>query len=301
MKKSVVILLILLIARLAGAQELRCNISINSSKLTGTNRQAFETMQTDLYEFMNNRKWTKHTYRQDEKIECSFNIQITRQLSSDEFESTLIVQSSRPVFNSSYRSTILNIKDESFRFSYKEFQSIEFNENNNKDNMTSVLAYYVYMILGFDYDTYSLNGGTEYFELARSIVTYSQNNLGKGWKAFESDYNRYWLVENMLNKTYAPYRQCLYKYHRKGLDAMAESADAGRAEIAESLRDLQRVFRTKAKLYITQVFFDAKRSELVSVFGGSYADELNRTVQILTEIDPSNADQYNKLKEKAEQ
>jgi len=297
MKSTITIVLIILLCQWAGAQELRCNISINSSKITGSNREMFQTMQTDLYEFVNNRKWTKHNYQHEERIECSFTIQINRQISSDEYESTLIVQSSRPVYNSSYRTTILNIKDETFRFNYKEFQPIEFVENNNKDNLTNVLVYYIYVILGFDYDTFSPNGGTEYFEKARAIVANSQNLTGKGWKAFDSDYNRYWLVENMLNKAYAPYRQCMYRYHRKGLDAMAESAEAGRAEIAESLRDLQKVFRSKARLYITQLFFDSKRPELMNIFKLSYADEKNRVVNILSEIDPSNADQYQKMKE----
>lgn len=301
MKKFVILILsILLIYNIVQAQEVRCNISVNSTQLTNVNKEIFYTMQTDLYEFINNKKWTKHTYNQRERIECSFNIQITKMISSDEYDATLTVQSKRPVYNSSYTSTILNIKDEYFRFKYKEFQTIEFQDNDNKDNLTNVLAYYIYVILGFDYDTFSPQGGTEYFEKAREIVTNSQSATGRGWKAFESDYNRYWIVENMLNKSYAPYRQCLYRYHRLGLDAMSESVESGRSEAADALRDLQKVFRSKAKLYITQMFFDAKRSELTNIFSQSYSDEMNRVVNILTEIDPSNADQYQRMKESAE-
>lgn len=299
MKKFILIMMIGVSGMYSFAQELRCNISVSAAKVTGSNREVFQSMQMDLYEFMNNKKWSKHNFRNEERIECSFNIQVNRQLSSDEYEATLMVQSSRPAFNSSYRSTILNIKDENFRFKYKEFQTIEFVENNNKDNLTNVLAYYAYIILGFDYDTFSSEGGTEFFEKARTIVTNSQNASERGWKAFESDYNRYWLVENILNKSYAPYRQCLYRYHRKGLDMMAESPEGGRAEIVEAIRDLQKVFRAKARLYITQVFFDAKRTELISVFSQSYPDEQNRVVQILSEIDPSGAEQYQKLKDVA--
>jgi hypothetical protein len=299
MKRIVFSLFLVGFAQLLAAQELRCNISVNSSKVTGANRELFQSMQMDLYEFMNNRKWTKHNYRNDERIECSMNIQINRQISSDEYDATIMVQSSRPVFNTSYRTTMLNVKDESFRFRYKEFQPLEFVENNNKENLTSVLAYYAYVVIGYDYDSFSPEGGSEYFEKAKSIVNNSQNATEKGWKAFESDYNRYWLVENMLNKNYAPYRQCLYRFHRKGLDAMAESPEAGRTEIADSLRDLQRVFRAKARLYITNVFLDAKREELINIFSQSYPDELNRVVVLLSEIDPSNAERYQKLKEKA--
>jgi hypothetical protein len=204
----------------------------------------------------------------------------------------------RTAFNSSYKTTMLNIRDENFRFNYKEFQTIEFAEQGNKDNLTSVLAYYAYVILGFDYDSYSLNGGTEYFEKARQIVSESQSFPGakNGWRAFESDYNRYWLVENILNKAYQPYRDCIYAYHRKGIDAMNESVESGRAEIAESLRSIQKVFRSRSKLYITQMFFDAKSSELINIFSKSFADEQNRVVLILSECDPTNASKYENMK-----
>jgi hypothetical protein len=293
-----ILVLLLFTSTIVQAQELRCNISVNSNKLTSANKNVFRTMQADLYEFMNNKKWTKHNYTNAERIECSITIQITRQLSSNEYEGTLNIQSKRPVYNSSYKTTILNVQDEYFRFKYEEYQTIEYAETDNKDNLTSVLAYYAYVILGFDYDTFSLNGGTEYLEKARQIVNESQNAVGakNGWKAFESDYNRYWLVENMLNKSYSSYRECLYRYHRKGLDAMADGVEAGRAEIADCLKLIQKVFRTRSKLYITQVFFDAKSSELVSLFSQSYPDEKNRVIQLLSECDPSNSSRYEAIK-----
>lgn len=290
-------LFLIFISNILIAQELRCNISVNANKLPGANKNIFRSMQMDLYEFMNNRKWTKHNYTNNEKIECSITIQITRQVSSDEYEATLNIQSKRPVYNSSFKTTVLNIQDESFRFKYQEFQTIEFVESGNKDNLTNTLAYYAYVILGFDYDTFSLNGGTEYFERARQIVTESQNVQWKnsGWKAFESDYNRYWLTDNILNKTYLPYRELMYTYHRKGLDVMSERVEEGRAEIAESLRLLQKVFRSRAKLYITQVFFDSKSNELVNIFSNSFPDEQNRVIKILNECDPSNASKYERI------
>jgi hypothetical protein len=298
--KHLILLLasIFLLVNFSLAQELRCNISVNSSKLTGSNKEIFRSMQTDLYEFMNNKKWTKHNFSSAERIECSISIQITRQISSSEYEATLNVQSKRPVFNSSYKTTVLNIQDETFRFKYEEFQTIEFTETANKENLTSVLAYYAYVIIGFDYETFSPSGGTEYFERARQIVNESQSAAGtkNGWKAFESDYNRYWLVENMLNKAYAPYRELLYRYHRKGLDAMADGVEAGRAEMADCLKLIQKVFRTKAKLYITQIFFDAKSNELVNIFSQSTSDEQSRVATILSECDPSNSAKYEAIK-----
>lgn len=298
MKKIISIVIFLLIIQLVYSQELRCQVTVGSSKITGANKNIFNTMQMDLYDFMNNRKWTSHNYSTTERIECSINIQLTKQISADEYEGNLTVQSKRTAFNSSYETTVLNIRDDGFRCKYQEYQAIEFTDNGNKDNLTSILAYYAYVILGFDYDTYSLDGGTEYFEKARQIVSESQNYpvSYRGWKAFESDYNRYWLVDNILNKSYSAYRECTYIYHRKGLDALAESVDAGRAEIAESLKLIQKVFRSRSRLYITQLFFDAKAQELVSIFSQSYPDEQNRVVQILSECDPSKASTYEGIK-----
>jgi len=295
------IILSLLTFELSFAQELRCNISVNSNKLTSSNKNIFRSMQMDLYEFMNNRKWTKYNFSTNERIECNITIQLNKQVSSDEYEGTINVQSKRPVFNSSYKTTILNIQDESFRFKYQEYQSIEFAETGNKDNLTSVLAYYAYMIIGFDYDTFSPSGGTEFFEKARQIVNQSQNAAGvggtkNGWKSFESDFNRFWLVDNVLNKSYAPFRELMYNYHRKGLDAMADGVEAGRAEIAESLKLLQKVFRTRSRLYINQVFIDAKSGELINIFSQSFPDEQNRVILILSECDPSNATKYEDIK-----
>lgn len=294
------ILLVILGTTLSYSQELRCNISVNANKLTGANKNIFRSMQTDLYEFMNNKKWTKYNFTSNERIECSITINVTKQVSANEYEGTLNVQSKRPVFNSSFKTTILNIQDEIFRFEYQEYQSIEFAETGNKDNLTSVLAFYAYIIIGFDYDTFSPSGGTEFFERARQIVNESQSAAGiggkNGWKAFESDYNRYWITENILNKSYAPFRECLYRYHRNGLDAMADGVEVGRAEIADCLKLMQKIFRTRSTLYITQIFFDAKSDELINIFSQSFTDEQTRVITILSECDPSNATKYSAIK-----
>ena len=278
------------------AQELRCNISISAQKIQGANRTMFETMQSDLYEFMNNRKWTDQKYSMDERIECSFFITLDEQLSSDEFKGSIQVQARRPVFNSSYETILLNIKDKDFHAKYVEYQTLEFNETSNKDNLTNILAYYAYIVLGMDYDSFSSEGGTEFFQKAQTIVNNSQNAREKGWKAFESERNRYWLVENILNKSYSGFRACTYQYNRQGLDMMAEKAPEGRAAIAESLKLIQKVFRARPSLYILQVFFDAKSDELVNIFSGnSFPDERNRVSVILNECDPSNGTKYEKI------
>ena len=282
----------LILIQNALAQELRCNVSIQHQKIQGANQTLFNTMRSDIYEFMNNRKWTDNVFTYDERIRCNINIILNEQLSANEFKGSIRVQLVRPVFNSSYETTVLNINDNDFQCKYVEYQPLEFNETSNRDNLTNILAYYAYVILGFDYDTFSPEGGTPYFEKAQAIVNNSQNAVEKGWKSFESERNRYWLVENILNKSYADFRKCMYEYHRDGLDLMADRVEEGRANIASSLRDLQKVFRRKPSLYILQMFFDAKSDELVKIFSKSFPDEQNRVLTILNEIDPSNGNKY---------
>lgn len=296
MKRFLIFLAVLLVCQSSLiAQELRCNISISAQKIQGANRTMFETMQSDLYEFMNNRKWTDHQYAMDERIECNFFINLDEQISSDEFKGSIQIQARRPVFNSSYETILLNIKDKDFHAKYVEYQTLEFNETSNKDNLTNILAYYAYIVLGMDYDSFSPEGGTEFFQKAQTIVNNSQNATQKGWKAYESERNRYWLVENILNKSYSGFRSCTYQYHRLGLDLMADKAPEGRAAIAESLKLIQKVFRTRPSLYILQVFFDAKSDELVNIFSNSFPDERNRVSVILNECDPSNGSKYEKI------
>lgn len=297
--KRIIILFtsILLIALNGFAQELRCNVTISSQKIQGANQNLFRTMQSDIYEFMNNRKWTEHVFSYDEKIRCNIMIRLDEQISADEFRGSIQVQLTRPVFDSSYETTVLNIKDNDFRCRYVEFQPLEFNETSNRDNLTNILAFYAYVILGFDYDTFSLEGGTPFFEKAQAIVNNSQNAPEKGWKSFESERNRYWLLENILNKSYSDYRKCMYIYHREGLDLLSERVEEGRSNIANSLRDLQKVFRRRPSTYIMQMFFDSKADELVNVFSKSFPDERNRVLAILNEIDPSNGSKYKKIAE----
>ncbi len=279
------------------AQELRCNVTVSAYSIQGANQNLFKTMQTDLTSFMNNRKWTDHVFSYDEKIKCNIIIRLTEQVSTDEFKGTIQVQLTRPVFNSSYTSTILNIKDNDFQCAYQQYQAIEFNETSSRDNLTNILAYYAYIILGFDYDTFSEEGGTEFFQKAQAIVNKSQNFDEKGWKSYESEKNRYWLVENILNKSYSSFRSCMYNYHRNGLDIMESSVETGRATIATALKDIQKVFQRKSSTYIVQLFFDAKADELVNIFSKSFPDERKRVMTILNEVDPSNGTKYEKITE----
>jgi len=297
---SIIILSLILISGNLFSQELRCNVTISSQRIQGANQNLFRTMQSDIYEFMNTRKWTDHVYGYDEKLRCNIMIILEEQISADEFSGTIQVQLIRPVFDSSYETTLLNIKDNDFRCKYVEFQPLEFNETSNRDNLTNILAYYAYVILGFNYDSFALEGGTPYFEKAQAIVNNSQNLPVKGWKSFESERNRYWLLENIMNKSYSDFRKCMYSYHRNGLDLMSQRVEEGRANIANSLRDLQKVFRKRPSTYILQMFFDAKVDELIKVFSKSFPDERSRVLTILNEIDPSNGSKYAKIAETEE-
>jgi len=301
MKKICLMLLALvLVTFVSNAQELKCNIQINSQKIQGTNRNVYQTLQTALYEFLNNTSWTNHIYGIDERIECNFVINLNEQIGSDEYKGTLQIQSRRPVFNASYYTTTLNFIDNNFDFRYVEFNKLEFSENTHLSNLTSVLAYYVYIVLGIDYDTYSLYGGSECFQKAEKIMNNAQNAPERGWKAYEGNRkNRYWIIENILNEKYKPVREVQYRYHRLGLDIMSDKVVEGRAEAVECMALLQKVYREKPDPYLVfmQLFFDAKNDELVSLFSESYPAEKARVVNILTEIDNANASKYKAILE----
>jgi hypothetical protein len=279
------------------SQELNCRIQVVSQQIQTSNTHIFESMQKDLHEFMNNHKWTDHIYTYDERIECTILINLTEQISADQYKGTLQIQSIRPVFNSNYNSVMLNLKDNDIQFNYVEFQSLDFNENTFTSNLTSLLAYYAYVIIGFDYDTFSLMGGTPYFQKAEKIVQNAQNAQEKGWKSYESQKNRYWLVENLLNSKYSPVREFIYKYHRLGLDVMPDKQSDGRQQISDALLLLQKVYRDKPSpfMMLLQVIFDAKSDEFVQLFSESPIDEKARIVAVLKEIDPSNANKYQRI------
>ena len=297
-KKVAFIVSVFLISFSALSQELRCNVQVVSSQIQGTNKQVFQTLQNAIYEFMNNTVWTNHVYTNEERIECNIMINLQEHL-GDEFKGSIQIQSRRPVFNTSYNTTILNFKDDDVKFNYVEFEPLEFNITEHRSNLTSILAYYAYIIIGLDYDTFSLLGGTEYFQNAERVVTNAMNAPEKGWKAFESRKNRYWLVENILNDRYKGVREFLYRYHRLGLDVMESKEAKGRSEIAEDLKLLQNVYRQKPDPYL--FFYDlimiAKSDELINVFSESFMTEASEVHKILVEIDPARSDKYQKIKE----
>jgi len=206
--KLKILILLLLTTQVVIGQELECNVSVMSQQIQGSNKQVFDTMRKALYEFVNNTKWTDHVYKDEERIKCSMMFNITDQISSDEFRGTLQIQANRPVYNSSYETNLFNYRDNDIHFKYVEFEALEFNEQAHTNNLISLVAYYVNIILGLDYDTFSPEGGTLFFQRAETIVSNAQNAPQSGWKAFEGTKNRYWLAENLLNDKYSVMRDC---------------------------------------------------------------------------------------------
>jgi hypothetical protein len=301
MRRIITLLLLALIPLVLEAQELRCNVQVVSQQIQGTNKQVFQTLQNAIYEFMNNRVWTNHVFTMEERIECNLLINITEQPSADEFKGTLTIQATRPVYNTNYKTTTLNFVDNDIQFRYVEFSPLEFDLNTHISNLTSILAYYAYFILGLDYDTFSLLGGTPYFQNAERIVMNAQNVAEPGWKPLDNlaHKSRYWLVKDMLDPDYQPLREFSYHYHRLGLDIMDEKVAEGRAEITNSLELLQKVYRDKPDpyMYLMSLFFDAKADEIVNVYTESYPEERNRAHEILTEINKPNANKYKAILE----
>jgi hypothetical protein len=281
------------------AQELNCNVQISAQKIQGSNRQVFETMQREIYEFMNNTVWTNNVFSYAERIDCNILINLNEQLSADEFRGTIQIQMRRPVFNTTYNSTMLNFIDNNFQFRYVEFQPLEFDPNSYRSSLVSVLAYYAYIILGVDYDSFSLLGGTEFFQVAEKIVSNAQNASEPGWKPYDGsrNRNRYWLVKNLLDKEYEGVRRFIYEYDINGLDRMESRITEARASIVESLRLIQDVYRAKPDpfMYLIQVVMESKADELVNIFTEAFPEEKSRVIQILTEIDPGNKSKYEKI------
>ena len=290
-----VIILLFFVPIITTAQELRCNVSVVTPSIQGTNRKVFETMQTALNEFMNSQRWTDKIYATDERIECNIMINIKETVSIDEFKGTIQIQARRPVYQSSYYTTLFNHIDQNFHVTYVENEPLIYNPNSFESNLIGLMAYYAYVIIGMDEDSYSLMGGTSTFQKAEQLVNQAQGAKESGWKSYENTRNRYWLVENMLNEYHKPLRECMYKYHRLGMDKMAEKVEAGRTEVATGLELLRKVYRQKPGSFLLQVFFTAKADEIVNIFAESYPLEKENMTKLLTEIDPTNQDKYKKI------
>ncbi|GAB4376902.1 MAG: DUF4835 family protein [Salibacteraceae bacterium] len=292
---ALVLFLVLLVAD-AGAQELNCRVEINSSKVENSDKAVFDALQRSVYEFMNSRRWTSDRYEPDERIECSVLITIEKQLSVDQFEATFQITSTRPVYGSTYKTTLFNYRDESVPFKYLQFDVLDFSDNAYISELTSVLGFYAYVILAMDYDSYAPMGGQEYWQKAQRVVNNAQSGGGNGWMSHKSRTNRYWLVQNYLNDRFKGLRQCIYHYHRKGLDQMAENAEQARAEITKALKMIEPVHKAEPNSFNVRLFFTAKSDEIVKIYSKARPEEKNEIISLLETIDPANTNKYGRIR-----
>ena len=289
------LLFFLCFINLSRAQELKCQVQVVFLQVQGQgiDNRVFNTLQTSIFEFMNNRKWTNDNFTNTERIDCNILINITKIVAPGAYQGTIEVQSRRPVYKSSYTSVLLNYLDNNFTFNYVENQPLAYSENTYTDNLTSVLAFYAYFILGLDYDSYSLKGGTPNFQKALGIVNNVPGDVEGEWTS--GDRNRYWMINNLLDATYIPLRDCMYNYHRLGLDIMYDKKDEGLKTITASIENLQKIHAIKPASYSMQIFFNAKSDEVINIFSGAPPDIKARIVPILNRIDPTNSNKYMKI------
>ena len=280
------------------AQELNCTVKIIHSQVQGTNTSVFETLETAITEFMNNRSWTELQFQKVERIECTLNITIKKyDEAANDFTGELLFQVARPIFNSSYNSTVFSMKDPDFNFQYKEFDPLEFNENNLDNNLTAMLAYYAYLFIGMDLDTFSPLGGTDVLQLAENIVNNAQTIEATGWKAFGDDRNRHAILNDYLETSMEPYRQMQYKYYREGLDEMANNVDRGRTAVTEALELLREAHSNKPLSQLPIIFTDFKRDEIVNIYTGHGTEKEKQSVyDILSNLNASQNTHWNKIK-----
>ncbi|MDR0873436.1 MAG: DUF4835 family protein [Prevotellaceae bacterium] len=298
--KKIILYLLFILPLSASAQELKCNVSVSRMEVEGTNNEVFVTLQKAITEYMNNRHWTEMQMSVNERIECSINIIVSKQSTTENFDARIQVQARRPVYGASYSTTLLNFEDKDFSFRYKEFEPLEFNENDafsDNTNLTAVLAYYAYLIIGLDSDSFSSFGGTPYFQKAENIVNQAQSSSWGGWRAY-SGRNRYEIINNIMDERLRKYREFFYQYHRLGLDEMAKSPANARARIAQNIIVLREVNRNKPMSMALQMFFETKCDELVSIFSEGTDKEKKDVRDLLVEIDGVHSSKYDKIIQK---
>lgn len=298
--KLIFFLFCLLFINIVSAQELNARVTVNSSRIsTSVNKNAFQSLQTALNTFLNTRKWTADNFLANEKIDCNFLLNLQPTNDANVYSASLTIQAGRPIYNSSYLSPIINYQDEDVTFKYVEFQQLEFNENRVSgtdalvSNLTAVFAYYAYMVIAFDYDSYSQRGGVPYFQKAQNIVNNAPESRGiSGWKAFDGTRNRYWLVENMQNSRYAIMHDIYYNYYRKAGDKLYEDENVARAEMLNVLNQLSSFNADNTNTMINQFFFQGKANELIKIFSKASPQDKARASELLQKMDITNAARY---------
>jgi hypothetical protein len=300
MKCLIFFLLAIILFSSSEAQELQAKVTVNAQRVyNSVDKKVFNSLQTQLTNLLNSRKWTKDVYQTGEKIECSFLLNIDKVVETNVYQASMTIQAARPVFNSTYQTALINFMDADVTFRYAEFQPIEFNENRIQgtdplaSNLTAVIGYYVYMMLGLDYDSFSPKGGELYFQKALNIVNNAPENRSiTGWKAFDGLRNRYWLADNLMNSRYNVVHDVMYTYYRQGLDKMYENEGDGRKSIMNAMRQLKNFNDQNPNTMVLQFFMQGKSVELISIFKKAPPQEKVEAANILSQIDISNASKY---------
>ncbi len=293
--RKLFIILVLLVSAYAHAQELNCSVQVITPQLQTADPKIFDDMKKTITEFINNRKWTGDTYTQNERIECALLINITKELSADKYQAQVTIQSNRPIFNSSYNSILFNWIDKDWTIEYAQYQTLDFNENAVSSELSSLLAYYAYIIIGLDYDAFSPKGGTPFYTKAQNIVNLNSNSSAKGWKAVEGLRNRYWLIENLMNTKYDNGRTAIYKYHREGMDKMYDDIENGRKAILSSFSLLDKMNQDNPNSMFIQIFFAAKVDEIINIFSQAPPIEKTQVINLVSKMDAANSTKYQKI------
>ncbi|PZO33639.1 MAG: DUF4835 domain-containing protein [Flavobacteriaceae bacterium] len=290
-----ILLFLLFVAGSVQAQELRCTVKINYDRITNANTQIFKTLERSLNEFVNKTRWTNQTFAENERIESSMFINVSG-YNSDQFSASIQVQSSRPGYNSMYASPVFNFNDKDFNFRYVEFENLIFNPNSYDSNLVSVMAFYSYIIMGLDADTFSPKGGTPYYELAQNVAILAQQGGSKGWNQADGNVSRYFLITDLMSNTFAPFREALYQYHSTGIDLMSEDLKRGKENIKNSVKTLAQIYDIRPNALLTRVFFDAKSDEIVSIYTGGPSIAIADLVENLNRISPLNSSKWGKIR-----
>lgn len=280
----------------ASPQELNCTVEVNSQQVEGTNKSVFSTLQEAITEYFNTRKWTNAQFSPNEKIDCRFFLTV-KSYEDDRIKGDIQVQLSRPVYNSTYTTTLLNFKDNKVEFDYREGDPLIFNENAMESNLTAILNFYAYLFLALDFDSFSLNGGQPYYDRAATIVQMAQSSGEIGWKTFEDTKNRSAVLNSYTDGATSGIRKLLYDYHRLGLDQMVTSPDKGRAVITESLGELQKVYNNAPMSVALSIFRDSKLDELVNIYSKAGTTEKDGVYELLQPIYPTERERLEQIKD----
>lgn len=294
-RKYIIAIIAALAAFAVDAQELRCNVEVNSQQVEGTNKSVFEALQESMSTYMNETKFTNATFSPIEKLDCRMFLTV-KEYKDDRIKGELQVQLSRPVYNSTYTTTVLNFRDTKIDFEYREGDPLIFNENSVDNNLTALLDYYAYLFLALDFDTFSPKGGQPYYDRAQSIVQQAQSIGEVGWRTFEDTKNRAAVLNGFTESNTSMIRDLLYQYHRQGLDQMATSVDKGRAQVTESLDNVKKVADNAPMSVVLSIFRDAKLDELVNIYSKAPSSEREKVYDILQPVYPTENDRLDKIK-----